>query len=651
MKEIWLTVPEVMKQTGEAERTVRWKVQTKVYTGRYEEKGRGGFGGQSLKILLSSLPPAAQVAILEDRGVLIARRGDHWEKVSAVKRDEAIRRLEILTAFEAYEKVNCKGRTKARQEFCAIWNEKNPSQKVSERTLKNWERAKREFGRMGLVPDYGKRAEKNQISPEAWDYFRQLYLQQQKRSVADCYRDLLSIAADYEWRIPSLRRVQQMAKEIPNAVIVYQREGPDAFLNTCQSSIKRDWSGVPANTCWMGDHHRLDLFVKNANGRGVTRPWLTAWMDARSWKIVGWQLCWTPSGESILTSFRQGALEPTIGLPQEIYIDNGKDYASKEFAGTGYRTRKSNEGDIKIKTTLETLGVGVTFAIPGNARAKTIERFFGTLSKQFAKRFVTYCGSDNKERPEQLSLILKTGLVPTMEDIRQKLGEYIQLYNKTASQSKERLGLSPDEVFEKYRQTIRTAPKDTLRLCLMRHSQPLKVRMGGIEFMKHQYNNPELIAYRGEKVYIRYDEQNMTQVEIFNLKDEWLMTAELVTALPALNATKEQIAAANAARKRELEIARELGQTGIVENPLSPLDQLAIQATKAAARINNPTRPDVVEMVQIPQVLRKAVGQIANYEKEKNDFQEILQKVTTAKTTETKTVDIMGILTKRRKGY
>ncbi len=651
--DILLTVPEVARLTGDSERTVQWKAQTGAYRSEYQESLLGGQGGRIIMIALESLPPTIQVAALRERGQLQTIESDGWEEASEKKRTEAVRKLAILQGFESLAATYGEGRkTEARRDFCKVWNGKHPQEAVSERTLKNWEQAKRLYGRCGLLSDYGKKARKNLIDPEAWNYFRMMYLKQQKRSVADCYRDLLAAAEDYGWRVPSLRRLQQLAKEIPEAAVILQREGPDAFTNKCQSAIKRDWSAVPANHSWMGDHHRLDLFVKNANGRGVTRPWLTAWMDARSWKIVGWQLCWTPSGESILTSFRQGATDEAIGLPHHLYLDNGRDYASKEFAGTGHRTRLSTEGQVRVQTITETLNIGVTFAIPGNARAKTIERFFRTLSEQFAKRFDTYCGSDNKKRPEQLPALLKAGKVPTLAELQTKLEAYIQIYNKTASSGEGREGLAPDQIFQRERGAIRTAPAAALKLCLMRHSQLLKVRMGGIEFMKHRYNNPELIRYRGESVYVRYDDRDMSRIEVFSRNDEWLMTAELVTALPALGATSDQMREANSLRKRELEIARELGQVGILENPLSPLDQLTIRAERAADQVPDPTRPNLLEPVRIPMPLKKAVGQIGSFEDQEERRQQvqsqIMEQINKAPVETGRKIDVISILRNRK---
>lgn len=49
---------------------------------------------------------------------------------------------------------------------------------------------------------------------------------------------------------------------------------------------------------------------------------------------------------------------------------------------------------------------------PYNARAKPIERFFGTLELGFGKRFTTYCGNKPDNRPEVLQSHLDKGEAP-----------------------------------------------------------------------------------------------------------------------------------------------------------------------------------------------------------------------------------------------
>ena len=135
---------------------------------------------------------------------------------------------------------------------------------------------------------------------------------------------------------------------------------------------------------FVGDHRKFDFFILGPRGTWV-RPWVTAWLDMRSGKLVSWLVTLNPNTDTITSTFADAALDQAIGLPREIYIDNGRDYCNERFAGHGFRE--------KLKTTLESekqrvvpmlehLGIIAHFAIPENARAKTIERVaFGNMSK------------------------------------------------------------------------------------------------------------------------------------------------------------------------------------------------------------------------------------------------------------------------------
>src|ERR1022692_4184994 len=54
------------------------------------------------------------------------------------------------------------------------------------------------------------------------------------------------------------------------------------------------------------------------------RPWLTAMIDMRSRKIVGTAWSATPSSHTISSALRVGI--ESFGIPQILYVDNGKDY-------------------------------------------------------------------------------------------------------------------------------------------------------------------------------------------------------------------------------------------------------------------------------------------------------------------------------------
>lgn len=64
-------------------------------------------------------------------------------------------------------------------------------------------------------------------------------------------------------------------------------------------------------------------------------------------------------------------------------------------------------------------------ALVRNAKAKPIERTFGTVKAQFSKTFKGYCGGTIIERPESLKRRIKNGELPRDHEIRDFIETWI----------------------------------------------------------------------------------------------------------------------------------------------------------------------------------------------------------------------------------
>jgi len=56
---------------------------------------------------------------------------------------------------------------------------------------------------------------------------------------------------------------------------------------------------------WVGDHCQLDFWVRA--GKKMFRPWLTAWQDWKTRRIVGYTLAESPNSDTILSALRMFA--------------------------------------------------------------------------------------------------------------------------------------------------------------------------------------------------------------------------------------------------------------------------------------------------------------------------------------------------------
>ncbi len=133
----------------------------------------------------------------------------------------------------------------------------------------------------------------------------------------------------------SYSTVRRIIKTIPPAVRVLGREGAQAFQNRYGIYIPRSYADLRNREIFCGDHHEFDLFVHTRSGR-LIRPWISAWLDLKTEVLTGWFISERPSSRTIALSFRHAVLpkdDGIMGLPESLYVDNGKDFRSRYLEG------------------------------------------------------------------------------------------------------------------------------------------------------------------------------------------------------------------------------------------------------------------------------------------------------------------------------
>lgn len=625
MAEYWLTVAEAAELLGIGERAVRKNTLSGKYgLIQYVEGSRYGRGGREIRIPLSGLPLAAQSIYMKQHKLI-----DEPERIVASaydtaptwQRETANRRYKIMKEYEAYIAQPGK-KTELTDHFVIVWNDANPNETVSKSTLYNWQRAHRKDGLAGLLPNYGGRKQQRVIDKAAWEFFCGEYLRLTRPTIGFCYQLTELKAKENGWKIPSLKTVARMVKsDIPEALKRLKRLGEKNYYDNSQAYTQRDYESISAGEIFVGDHHVFDLFINVGTVKKPkwTRPWLTAWMDMRSRKFVGWTVNLSPCTDEIIAAFANAALDPAIGLPRDIYIDNGRDYCSHRFGGTGNRGKRltdeqkavlQEEGKMAA-TLMDRLQVKTHFAIVENARAKVIEREFRNVVEWFSKPFPTYCGRTPKERPEDLESKLKQpekyGV--TLEEFRKTFSQWvINVFNKKASQGKGRQGECPDEVFMRTRLPVRTADPAVMRLFFMKSTNLFKIGRNGIAFRGAEYYSPDMILKKGQSVYIRYREEDLNRIWLYTAKDEYLGEAKKVEAIAAINADQEIIAdeQARKASEKKLVKAHPAYQAAKRAKPLTPSDITELYKLYGSSAPDvSPTK--VIEMVTLPRAGKEAV--------------------------------------------
>jgi len=213
------------------------------------------------------------------------------------------------------------------------------------------------------------------------------------------------------------------------------------------------------------------------------------------------------------------------GKPENVLIDNGKDYRAKIFKGGEHRIKALAEDEVvKIKGIYENMNIKAHFAIPYNAKSKPVERWFKTLERQFGKIFKGYRGSHTKERPEKLVDEIKRGELFSLDTMQKLMKRYVEEYN--SEKRKVLGGKSANEVFSEAR--LEKVDERELLLLTLKWSRVLKMRRNGLFFLEHWYRNDIYYEYIGKHVIPKYDPFDLSKIYVFDIKGRFLFEMDRV---------------------------------------------------------------------------------------------------------------------------
>ena len=580
----WMQAAEAARVKGLTPRTIRMRCAA----GQLDAV-RGGDGrwyvnpncDPALKLaagLFHSTSPTSPTSPTE---TIPALAGSPLAGISAAKRDGIARKYRAVQAYLVARENKPADMTlpKFERVFVAAWNARHPDVKTSRTTLLSHAKALREGGIAALMDnrDYHGPAS---ISPGAWDFLLGLYCSENRHHIAAIYERAAALAEVEGWRLPSLRTVQRLIAGSSDPRIIALGRTPKLYRDRMLPTALRDWSQIPAMGLWVADHRLLDIWVprrwydsaKKRDRVTWQRPWLTLYMDARSWKPTAHRIAWdSPNAQRVMATFIDGVSEH--GCPEALYLDNGKDFRAHAFAGGRPRKGKgANEKLLRadrVGPLLEMLGVTAHWALPYNARAKTVERFFGIMAERFDKCWDTYCGNSPANTPEQLKGLLGSAAdyeqVLSLETIQQAFdGWLIDDYCLRQSPAAACRGLSVNEAFAQLRDEdfVRRVPpaEDLMLLCLPSRRQ--KVGPNGIfvtPFQRH-YDCEAFAPLRcsNKRVTYRYNAADPSVVYVFDAESDTFIAAAGVYAgerLHPLAATgsddAERLADVMAARNRQ----------------------------------------------------------------------------------------------------
>lgn len=454
------------------------------------------------------------------------------------QRDTALQRAACVDALRG---VKCNGKGAIGPAVDALVDqlrERFPALKISRSQLYAWDKKYRWPKDLANLVDTRGGDHRSIVSPQAWATFADLYLHENKPSVWWCWEQTQAFCEGngLNWCSYSVC-TRQLNQRIPPAVQAFHRS-PAEHRQQLLPTIQPRTEAWEAGRCWIGDHKQLDLWC--TFGGQVIRPWLTAWMDWRTRRVCGWVLSDNPNSSTILAALRHGLMDPkSMGGPDVVWIDNGKDYDAWLFHGQTKRERLS-----KVRPSVDVgqaggifkaLSIEPHFSLAYNPNGKArLERWFRTL-EGFFKTFQTYTGESPATRPERLAEVLtKPHLIPTFEAVYVRLADHIAGDNANPSHEIDDLvdgteRLSSDQAMARWctRERVMADPA-SLDLLLQKWHRPAYVGKNGVSVMLRgvvlHYGQFEqrLMRFKGlrkedrQPVHVSYDPHDVSTVRVYD---------------------------------------------------------------------------------------------------------------------------------------
>jgi hypothetical protein len=453
-----------------------------------------------------------------------------------------------------------------------------------------------------------------------FEYLRDAYLNQAQYSVKRAWQ-MLSEEIDSRrssWRLghtyvtPSLRQCRTALKNIPVPQEVLARLGDKAYNDRCSPYISRDPDSISSNDVWVTDQKQVDVRLRG-HGEQMGRIWMVSFLDARSWKIMGYWFGPILSSDMVISA--AAVAISRHGVPKSILMDLGKEFQCTAFNG-GFRKIKGETLLRETQGLCQRLGIEVIDAIGRNPQTKPIERWHNVVS-EFDKRIPGWCGRNTDERPEVLAEFERQhqewkstgrGKSP-LWTIQQYLFEFIRwIENEWNAQHRGRgkylRGMTPNECWNTHQpaEGIRRITESELELATAEH-RVLKVARGGqinvtIHGQAIEYQSPELFLRQGQELEIIISRRSLRSITVLDKASNgrFLCEAtakplfhwgqlqpedreELRQALRIRNAAKKAIRLGNAAR-RVLEVCATPAEMGPREQPIGEISSTEFRMRK-----------------------------------------------------------------------
>lgn len=381
-----------------------------------------------------------------------------------------------------------------------------------------------------LAPKHSGRSAVREIDPNVMDWIRSDYLRPERPTMKSCYRRLKAVAEKEGWPLPNERTVQRRIDDIPTTVRVLAREGLDA-LKKLYPAQERDRSVFHALEAVNADGHKFDVWVNWPGEEKPIRVMMIAVQDLYSGKILSWRIDKSENKEAVLLAF--GDVIESYGIPDHVYLDNGRSFASKWITGGSPNRFRFKVKDEDPAGLLTNLGCTVHWTTPYSGQSKPIERAFRDMCDDISKHPAfsgAWTGNTVANKPENYGSN-SVDLDTFIEIVASGIAEH---NSREGRRAKVCSGRSFDQTFnESYaRSPIQKATEAHRRLWLLA-AENVRVRSNDatIHVLGNRFWFEALIEYAGQCVTARFDPDDLAAgLHIYRQDGAYVGFAECIEA-------------------------------------------------------------------------------------------------------------------------
>jgi transposase InsO family protein len=412
---IWLSASEVARLEGIEERTVGYRC-------------RQGVSGGYVWRLNENKEKEIRLSSLKSDTVKRYREEQLPDAKPLPRREDPVAFYNLRESSTNQKKKFCDNWTEALQHFCGFRGRKNLAWQIElwnrshdfKVSLQRVYAVRKQYEESGCDRTFllarERHVPKSSVREEWKKDFLDVYMSQPPKSVASCALYALGMARQRgDTRngkpvsgdnFPKDASWNRLVKTLDRTTVQMARHGAKAHYDKDLGYVEKDYSKAQAGSCWVGDTRIFDVHVKVPGFDSPKRPYITMFVDLRTSLPMGWHVHHTPpSTENTLRALKDGISKR--GIPEILYLDNGREYSNKNISGLTRRKRLDRTVNYKTdnpkmrESAAAVFNIDIQFAMPYNARTKVIEGDFGRIKESFDKKFKAFCGGNPVERPEQ----------------------------------------------------------------------------------------------------------------------------------------------------------------------------------------------------------------------------------------------------------